>query len=81
MSDPLVDVTLYSVNGLLTWEQLHVLLNMIDNEMDVAEEQRDFDLMGNLLGIRSMLMSTEMEDKRTFGELLAMITEPGKLEQ
>lgn len=79
--DPEVEVTLYEVGGLLTWEQMSLMLHLINEHMDVAEDERDFDLMGELLALRSLLLATEMEAGKSFGEMIVLLNEPNKIEQ
>lgn len=71
MAEKEVSLTFYHVNGLLTWEQLYALFNIIE-DYEAASDQEQYDM----ICLKSMVLNTPMEGGRTFGELLCMIESP-----
>lgn len=71
MAEKEVNLTFYHVNGLLTWEQLYALFNIIE-DYETVDDQEQYDIAC----LKSMVLNTPMEGGRTFGDLLCMIQSP-----
>lgn len=75
--DPYVEFTFYEVNTLLTDSQIRLLLDLVEREMSDSWNHDDRELMRNLVGLKSMLLSIPMELGKTLGEWIKIMEEVG----